>query len=249
MSGIVTIEVKDNGIAYLKMQDKKDKNTFSDDFVHEIIAGLDHLENNYQPKVLILSGLPEVFSGGAEKQNLLDLCDGKIHVKDLLISERLVNTPFPVIAAMEGHAVGGGFIMAVCSDIVIAARESRYGVVFMALGFTPGMGCTRLLPELVGNYIANEMMYTGKTYKGRELAEKSTQINYILPQAEVITKAENIALQIIENNVKSIQLLKHALSAGKKKLLIEARVQEDFMHKLSFAFPETKKTIEELYRK
>ncbi len=249
MSGIIKLEVKDNGIAYLKMKDEANKNIFSDDFIRELITGIDELENNYQPKVLILSGLPEVFSGGAEKQNLLDLCDGKIHVKDLLISERLVNTPFPVIAAMEGHAVGGGFIMAVCSDIVIAARESRYGVVFMALGFTPGMGCTRLLPELVGDFVANEMMYTGKAYKGRELAEKNTQINYILPRTEVMAKAENIALQIIEKNVKSIQLLKHALNAKKKKLLIEARVQEDFMHKLSFAFPETRKTIEEIYRK
>ncbi|MDD5067031.1 MAG: polyketide synthase, partial [bacterium] len=207
------------------------------------------LEEKEKPKVLILSGMKDVFSAGAEKQNLLDLCEGKVFVKDLVISEKLINAPFPVIAAMEGHAVGGGLVMAVCCDIVIAARESRYGAVFMSLGFTPGMGCTTLLAELVGPYIASEMMFTAKLFKGSELAEKGTNINYILPREEVMKKAEDIALQISEKNVKSINLLKYSLSAKKKKLLVEARLQEDMMHRLSFAFPETKKTIEEMYGK
>ncbi len=249
MNPRISLTVRDDGVAHLRMQDKANQNVFSDDFIRELIESLDWLAQNEQVKVLILSGLPEVFSSGADKQNLLDLCAGKIHVKDLLISERLLEMPFPVIAAMDGHAVGGGFIMAVCSDLVIAASESRYGVVFMSLGFTPGMGCTKLLAELVGPYIANEMMYTGKCFKGRELAEKGTNINYILPKAEVMPQAENIGLQISEKNVKSIRLLKQALSASKKKLLIEARVQEDTMHRISFAFPETKKMIEESYGK
>ncbi len=249
MSKNIILEVKENGVAYIKMNDEKRKNVFADDFINELIENIDLLENKHKPKVLILSGREDVFCGGAEKQNLLDLCDGKILVKDLLISEKLIHAPFPVIAAMEGHAVGGGFVMGLCSDIVIAARESRYGVVFMSLGFTPGMGCTTLLSELVGPYIANEMMFTAKMFKGSELTEKHTNINYILPKSEVMTKAEDVALQISEKNVKSIYLLKYALSAKKKKLLIEARLQEDFMHRLSFGFPETKKNIEERYGK
>jgi len=243
------IDVNDNGIAYLKMQDDAGKNVFNDDFIHSFIGSMDQLETIYKPKVLILSGLTDVFCGGAEKQSLIDLCDGKIHVKDLLLSERLLNVPFPVIAAMEGHAVGGGLMLAVCSDIVLAAQESRYGVVFMNLGFTPGMGCTQLLAELVGPFAANEMMYTGKCYKGRNLAQMHTQINYILPKAQVLPMAETIARQISEKNLKSINLLKRTLSLKKKKLLAEARVAEDLMHRLSFAFPETRKTIEDLYGK
>jgi polyketide biosynthesis enoyl-CoA hydratase PksI len=249
MTTAMQLEVKDSGIAYLRMQDEAGKNVFNDDFVQSFIGSVDQLETLYKPKVLILSGLTDVFCGGAEKQNLIDLCDGKIHVKDLLISERLLDVPFPVIAAMEGHAVGGGLMLAVCSDIVLAAQESRYGVVFMNLGFTPGMGCTQLLSELVGPFVANEMMYTGKCYKGRVLAQMHTQINYILPKAEVLPKAENIALQISEKSLKSINLLKQTLSLKKKKLLAQARVHEDLMHRLSFAFPETRKTIEDLYGK
>ncbi len=239
-------EIDDRGIAQLKMNDVERKNVFANDFVDELTARFDELSEK-KPRVLILSGLPDVFSGGAEKQNLLDLCDGKIHVKDLLISEKLVNAEFPIIAAMEGHAIGGGLIMAACCDVVIAAKESRYGAVFVSLGFTPGMGATTLLKELVGTFIANEMLYTGRRFKGSQLEKKATNINYILPKEKVMKKAYDIALQIAEKNPKTIYLLKYALSAPKKKMLIDARLQEDFMHKISFSFEETKRIIEELY--
>ncbi len=73
----------------------------------------------------------------------------------------------------------------------------------MQLGFTPGMGSTTLLPELVGPFIASEMMFSGKRFKGNELSGKSTNINYILPKEEIMPKAEDIALQISEKNIKS----------------------------------------------
>ncbi len=246
MSERIALEVRDDGIAIMRMQDVERKNVFADDFLNEMVETFEKAEK-LRPKVMIFCGLPEVFSAGAEKKNLMDLCDGKVHVKDLVISEKLVHSPFPVIAAMEGHAVGGGLVMAACCDMVIGARESRYGVVFMGLGFTPGMGCTKLLQGLVGNQVANEMMFTAKRFRGSELAGMNVNFNYILPRAEVMPKAMSIAMQIAEKNIDSIYLLKYALSAEKKKLLIEARVQEDFMHRLSFGFPETRRMIEEFY--
>ena len=246
MSDRIVVRLEDSGIVYLKMNDHQQKNIFSDEFIEELLNGLDKVEQ-MNPKVLVLQGLPDVFSGGADKLNLIDLCDGKVHVKDLLISERLVGTSFPIIAAMEGHAIGGGFVMALCCDIILAARESRYGAVFMLLGFTPGMGCTTLLSELVGPFIANEMMFTGKRFKGSELAQKSTNINYILPRDQIMPKATDLALQISEKNRDSLCLLKNTLSARKKKLLLEARLQEDLMHQISFSFPETRTAIEEFY--
>ena len=242
----ISLEMDDAGIARLAMQDETNKNLFSDDFIHELVTAMEKAEE-MKPKVMVISGLQDVFAAGAEKKNLMDLCDGKVHVKDLLISERIVHASFPVIAAMEGHAVGGGLVMAACCDMVLAARESRYGVVFMGLGFTPGMGCTKLLQGLAGPQLANEMMFTAKRFRGSELANMWHNFNYILPRAEIIPKATSIAQQIAEKNRDSIYLLKYAVSAEKKKLLIEARVQEDYMHRITFAFPETRRNIEELY--
>lgn len=247
MAGNMLLNVDDKNIAWMQMNDKKGKNIFSHQFVTDFMKTLEELENNYKPHVLVLYGMEDVFCGGAEKQTLLDLCEGKFGVKDMVLSERLVNAEYPVISAMEGHAMGGGLVLALCSDIVIAARESRYGAVFMSMGFTPGMGASTLLQDLFGHFIANEMLFTAKRFRGSELERKNTNINYILPRKEVMGKARDIALQISEKNIKSLYLLKYALSERKKNLLTKARIQEDMMHRLSFGFPETKKTIEELY--
>jgi polyketide biosynthesis enoyl-CoA hydratase PksI len=241
------LSLEPSGAAWLKMDDREGRNVFSREFIDEFLQALEELEHKHQPKVLVLHGLEDVFCGGAEKQALLDLCDGKVAVIDLVLCERLLEAPFPVIAAMEGHAMGGGLAVGLCCDIVIAARESRYGAVFMTLGFTPGMGCTTLLQELVGPYLANEMMLTGRRFRGSELENRGTHINYILPKKEVLAKARDIALQIAEKDGRSVRLLKNALSAKKKKLLVDARLQEDLMHRISFSFPETRRTIEELY--
>jgi polyketide biosynthesis enoyl-CoA hydratase PksI len=236
-----------SGVSQLQMNDAKARNVFSTEFITEFLQALDELEKERRTKALVLRGLPDVFCGGAEKQALLDLCEGKAAVRDLVICERLLDVSFPVIAAMEGHAIGGGLAVGFCCDIVLAARESRYGAVFMSLGFTPGMGCTTLLAELVGPFLASEMMFTGKRFRGSELEDRGTHINYILPRAEVMTRARDIAEQIAEKDDRSISLLKHALSVRKKKLLIDARLQEDLMHRISFSFPETRRTIQELY--
>jgi len=243
----VEVHCQDNSIATLKMNDTEGKNIFTRAFIEDLLYGPDELENVHKPKVAILQGLQDVFCGGADKQTLLDLCDGKVDMGDVLVSERLLRIPFPLIAAIEGHAVGGGLLVGLCCDIIVAARESRYGAVFMTMGFTPGMGCTTLLAELVGPYIANEMMFTGKRFRGSELEDKNTQINYIVPRREVLPKANDLALQISEMNIQSLYLLKHSLSARKKKILIEARLQEDLMHRISFSSPETRRTIEERY--
>ena len=244
---LVGWSVDEDGIGRISMKDVEGKNTFSGEFVDQFVESLAAMEADGRTRVCIVEGLPEVFCGGADRQSLLDLCDGKTVVKDLVISERLLNAPFPPIAAMEGHAVGGGLAVAVCCDIVLASRESRYGAVFMSMGFTPGMGVTTLLPELVGTFVANEMMFTGKRFKGRELEGKGTNINYILPRAEIAARAYDIAQQIREKNPKSVALLKYALTTRKRKLLIDARLQEDMMHRLSFGFPETRQTILDLY--
>lgn len=242
MNPIIHTEVDSRGLGRLRMQDSGRRNVLADDFIQAFLAGLDELAGK-QAKVLILSGLPDVFCTGADKKNLLALCAGEIHVKDLALSDRLLDAPFPVIAAMEGHALGGGLMLAACADMAVAARESRYGAVFMNLGFTPGMGCTRLLAELMGPFLANEMMYTGKCYKGAELAGLGARMNGMVPKAEVMARAEDLAGRICEKEGKALRLLKPALAAPKKQLLLQARSQEDLMHQISFAFPETRRAV------
>ena len=248
MSGRMVLTSEPSGVCVLKMNDRSGRNIFSAEFISEFLDALEEMQRASRPKVLILCGLQDVFCGGAEKKALLDLCDGKAAVRDLVICERLLEAPFPVIAAMEGHAVGGGLMLAVCCDMVVAARESRYGASFMELGFTPGMGCTRLLEELVGPYVASEMMYTARLFKGSELAEKGTNFNAIVPRTEVMKIAIDMARRISEKDREPLRLLKYALASRRRKTLVEAQVDEDLMHRITFALPQTRANIEAMYK-
>ena len=246
MGELIKVMMDENEIAVLAMEDSLNANTFRPEFMDEFLPAIDQIRH-WKPKVLILAGTPDVFSAGASKQTLLDLCEGKMTAGELIVPERLLDLPFPVIAAMEGHAVGAGFIISLCCDVVIAALESRYGATFLSLGITPGMGCTGLLAELVGPFLAAEMMFTAGNFRGSELAKRATNINYIVPRSRVRSLAQELAVQIAQKNKETLSLLKSTLAMRKKSLLIHARLREDLMHRACFASASTRQTIEENY--
>ena len=86
MSDIITISENGDGVVFLKLNDEHRKNTFTDDFIEQFIAALGKVEEKGDAKALIIHGLPDVFCAGADKKNLLALCDGTVHVKDLAVS-------------------------------------------------------------------------------------------------------------------------------------------------------------------
>ena len=243
MGKCIQTRMDENEIAVLKMNDEQGGNALGKEFMEELTRAFDDLRDR-GPKVLILQGLPNVFSPGGSKEILMDICRGSVAAVELPIPEKLLDLPFPVIAAMEGYAVGGGLALALCSDIVIAARESRYGATFASLGLTPGLGCTALLAEMVGPFLAAEMMFTARTFRGSELAERATNINYIVARNEVMPLAERLALRIADKDKEIIRMIKVALAARKKALLPEARLREDMMHRLCIANPDTRARIE-----
>ncbi|MCG8569777.1 MAG: polyketide synthase [Spirochaetes bacterium] len=243
---VITIKEYSKDIGIFHMHDEKENNTFHEDFINEMIEKLSILQNDTQFKAIIIKGLPDLFCCGAAKSELMKLFEGNLAVKDLVLSELLLQIPVPTIAAMEGGAVGGGLVVGLCSDMIIMADRMMYGGGFTDFGFSPGMGYTRLLQWLVGDFIANEMIFTGKMYKGKVFKEKS-QVNYVLPKDQVMDKAIELAEIIAEKPRGTLTTLKYSLSLKKRQLLQEARVHEDFMHKITFNQPEVKEKIEKMY--
>ena len=197
MSELINLTDHNDNICIFHMNDEKEKNTFHEAFIEEMIVKLNSLQSNDKYKAVILKGLDDIFCAGAAKSELMKLFEGNLEVKDLVLSELIIQIPVPVIAAMEGGAVGGGLVVGLCADIIIMAERSMYGGGFTDLGFTPGMGYTRLLQSLVGEYFANEMMFAGKMYKGRYFKEHSL-VNYVLPKDKVMDKALYLAEIIAE---------------------------------------------------
>ncbi|HPO50264.1 MAG TPA: polyketide synthase [Spirochaetota bacterium] len=246
MKNLITLETYKENICIFNMRDEINKNTFTEEFTEEMIKKLGFIKNSQKYKVVVLKGLSNIFCAGAAKSELMKLFKGNLSVKDLILSELILQIPVPVVAAMEGGAIGGGFVVGLCSDIIVMNERGMYGGGFTDLGFTPGMGFTRLLQGLVGEYAANEMLYTGKLYKGKYFKENSL-VNYVLPKDEVMKKALYLAEVISEKPFLTLSTLKYSVSLKKRQLLEEARVHEDFMHKITFNQPEVKSIIEKTY--
>ncbi|HZU99200.1 MAG TPA: polyketide synthase, partial [Planctomycetota bacterium] len=214
--------------------------------VRELRAALADVTARNGLKVVVLLGLPEVFCAGASRDVLEALVKGEAGPDDLRLAEAVLHLPVPTIAAMEGHATGGGLALGVCADIVIIARESRYGCSFMNMGFTPGMGTTRLLEHILSPAVAHELMYTGELRRGAEFEGRSG-FNYILPRDEVRPKALDLAARIAEKPAVALAALKRVLALPRRRAFESAHALETIMHGVTLAQPGIQKLIEENY--
>jgi polyketide biosynthesis enoyl-CoA hydratase PksI len=236
----------DAGIATVQMQDEAGRNALSESFVHDLTRALADAAARPEARVIVLAGLPDVFCSGAPKSLLMDLVQGGLEPGDILLPRTVMATPLPVIAAMAGHGVGGGFALGLCCDIVIIARESRYGCNFMDLGITPGMGATRLLEQVLSPALARELLFTGELRRGSAF-EGHSGFNYVLPKAEVLPKAMDVAARMAEKPRVALETLKHGLAERRLRWFEETLALESAMHRRVLASPETRRQIEANY--
>lgn len=239
-----------DGVYELAMDDAPNGNTLTVALCEALEDGLTEVAARRDARVVILSGRPDIFCAGAPAEILDALAAGApgLHVRDLALPDRLLSLPLPLIAAMRGHAVGGGLALALCCDMRIAAATSRYGVNFTDLGFTPGMGTTALLPALIGTAYANEMLMTGKLYKGRELAGLGL-FNAVTTASDVAGEALMLARRVAEKPRHVLELLKETLAAPRRLALQTAMAREHLMHQICFSHSDTREAVRRHYLK
>jgi enoyl-CoA hydratase/carnithine racemase len=144
-------------------------------------------------RALIVTGTGRCFSAGADFKAGLQRGGAELAPPERSYAMyepflSLLDVEVPIIGALNGHAVGGGFGLALVCDLRIAAREGKYGANFVALGLAPGMAISHLLPRLVGVARASELLFTGRLVDGAE-AERLGIVNRAVPAAEVLAEA------------------------------------------------------------
>jgi len=242
---IVEVTEPEAGIVQVRMHDRVHKNTFT----NELIAGLTRAFEDIgsgNHKAVILTGYDSYFASGGTQEGLRDLYDGKFRFTDKDLYSLALNCPIPVIAAMQGHGIGGGFVMGLFADFVVLARESVYTANFMKYGFTPGMGSTFILPQKLGISLAEEMMLTAATYRGEELQRRGVPFP-VLPREGVLAHALEIARNLAEKPRVSLATLKAHLVAPLREQLPRFIDQEIAMHELTFHRPEVRDRIDALF--
>jgi enoyl-CoA hydratase len=129
------------------------------------------------------------------------------------VFRRLENLEKPVIAAVNGFALGGGCELAMACDIRLASEKAKFGQPETGLGITPGFGGTQRLPRLVGTGMAKELIYTGKIIKADE-ALRIGLVNRVVEVDKLMEEAKNLAETIAANAPIAVKLSKTAINRG-----------------------------------
>jgi polyketide biosynthesis enoyl-CoA hydratase PksI len=228
------------------MCDRAGKNALSEPFAAELQEALRTVAADGAVKAVLLLGLPDVFCSGAPLELLRRLAAGEVAPHDILLPRAVLQVPVPTIAAMEGSATGGGLALGCCADVILVARESRYGTSFLNMGFTPGMGSTRLLEHVLSPAVAQELLYSGEFRKGADF-ERCGGFNHVLPRHEVLPKALEIGARIAEKPRLALETLKRTLSVPRRQAFEAAHAAEALMHSVTFGQPDLVHRIEEGY--
>ncbi len=245
--GLVQLTELNNGVVQIKMEDEEHSNCLSQRLGEDLWKCFKKIEDNDTYKVAILAGTPNYFCTGGNQEQLMSIFKGESKFTDgFEILTSALNCRIPVIAAMEGHALGGGFALGLYADFLVFSRESFYASNFMKYGFTPGAGATLILPKKLGYELAREMMFTASNYSGKQLAERGIPFP-VLPRQEVLNYAVNLANKIADKPVLSLVKLKEHLTGHTKNelpLLVEKELN---MHEITFKQPEVKARIESIF--
>jgi polyketide biosynthesis enoyl-CoA hydratase PksI len=242
----VELRFVDRHVLQIRMQDRASKNTFSEALTQGLIDGFAQVEREPDCKVVILTGYDSYFASGGTQEQLLKLSDGRAAFTDRALYSLPLVCPVPVISAMQGHGIGGGFVLGMFADLAVLARESIYTTNFMRYGFTPGMGATFILPQKLGIALATEMMLTANTYRGEELQQRGLLFP-VVPREKVVAHALDIAGALADKPRVSLVALKAHLTAHLRAGLPGTVAEEVAMHAITFAQPEVKARIATLF--
>jgi enoyl-CoA hydratase/carnithine racemase len=168
-------------------------------------------------RAVVFTGAGEkAFSVGGdlkEREGMSDEAWRAQHVIFEAAAARVLHCPVPVIAAVEGFAMGGGCELAVLSDFIVASETAVFAVPEVTRGIFPGIGGTQLLPRIIGAPRAKEMIFTGRRVDAQE-AKAIGLINHLVPKGQARAKALEIAGTIAENGPIAVRQAKKAVHWG-----------------------------------
>jgi polyketide biosynthesis enoyl-CoA hydratase PksI len=230
----------------MTLQDRASKNTFSDALTNGLIRAFTSLRGNETCKVVVMTGFDTYFASGGTQEGLLALYEGKGTFSDNNLYSLALDCEVPVIAAMQGHGIGGGFVFGMFADFVVLSRESVYTTNFMKYGFTPGMGATCVLPRKLGLALAQDMLMSARSYRGADLEKRGVPFT-VLPRSEVLAYALDLARELAEKPRLSLVTLKNHLVRELREALPQAVKSELEMHDVTFHQPEVRARIHALF--
>ncbi len=238
----IICEIK-NTSAVVTINRPKALNALNLQTLTELHSCLETLGNDEEVAVVILTGGGEKsFVAGADishMQSLNSIEAASFAKLGHKVARILEDIPQPVIAAVNGFALGGGCELAIACDIRYAADNAKFGQPEVNLGVIPGFGGTQRLPRLIGKGLANELLFSGNIIDAEE-ALRIGLVNKVFPQNELLDKCLELAETIASRGPLAVRLCKEAVNNGVEMDLNRACQYEADLFALCFASSEQK---------
>ena len=219
----------EEGIAILKINRPKVLNALNRATLLEIQRALKELEKDSEVRVLIITGEGEkAFVAGADISEMAPM-NPKEALEFSKLGHETLNLieefPSPVIAAVNGYALGGGLELVLACDIILASENARLGLPEVTLGICPGFGGTQRLPRLIGKARAKELIFTGEMIDAKKAYEFGI-VNKVVPQDKLLDEAKEIARKIAKNGPLAVRAAKRLVEKGLETSLRNGEAME-----------------------
>jgi 2-(1,2-epoxy-1,2-dihydrophenyl)acetyl-CoA isomerase len=223
-----------DGVATLTLNRPEKLNAYVPEMGDEVVAAFRHARESREVRAVILTGAGRGFCAGVDLEALRASQSApsggagpKLGEEDFVrkLPVELWTFPKPVIAAINGHAIGVGVTMTLACDIRLAAEDAKIGLTFVKLGILPGLGSTSLLPRLVGIAKAQELILGAGVILGGEAARIGL-VNRAVPSDLLQGEARKLALAMAEHDPDVIAAAKRSLREGADLPLNDAMKNE-----------------------
>src|ERR1700727_872169 len=226
---------REERVAIITLNRPKVVNALNSQVMHEVTTAAADFDNDPGIGAIIITGSAKAFAAGADIKEMSSLAFADAFDADFFAPwSKLAAVRTPTIAAVAGHALGGGCELAMMCDLLIAADTARFGQPEIKLGVLPGMGGSQRLTRAIGKAKAMDLILTGRTI-GAEEAERSGLVSRVVPADDLLTEANAVATTISQMSLSATRMAKEAVNRAFESTLAEGLLYERRLFHSTFA--------------
>ncbi|GCE10324.1 enoyl-CoA hydratase-related protein [Tengunoibacter tsumagoiensis] len=221
----ILVERKER-VGIVTLNRPKELNALNFQLVAELADALEEIDRDEEIRCIILTGAGErAFAAGADIKEMADKTPIEMFSGGFAAWERIRRIHTPLIAAVQGYALGGGCELAMHCDMIVATENARFGQPEIGIGVIPGAGGTQRLARTLGKYRTMELVLTGAQISAQELAAHGL-VNRVVPPGEHLTVALQLAQTVAAQAPLAARLAKESVQAAFETSLEEGLEQE-----------------------
>ncbi len=222
-------------VGLITLNRPKQLNALNVQLASEVIATLKAFDADDRIGAVVITGSPRAFAAGADIEEMAEKTLVDLLYNDIFADwDQMRFIQKPVIAAVSGFALGGGFELAMLCDFIIASEDAQFGLPEIKLGILPGIGGSQRLTKSIGKSLAMDMILTGRTIDAAE-AKSSGIVARVVPGAELMQTALEAAHQIAGLNAPAVTMAKEAVNYAFQSNLSEGVLHERRLFQAAFA--------------